>query len=114
MVILSFHMLTTVYHILWQNEPRPVLVTIGYVFHSTDVSASCSQDRVYSHVRNSSIVHKQDNIVWTQVENDINTGVLIIRMCLFNSVLVVHICIFNLQITYCNNHKHVIYLQDIN
>ena len=33
-------MLTTVYHILWQNESRVVFV-IDYVFHSTDVSASC-------------------------------------------------------------------------
>ena len=38
-----------------------------------------SQKRVYSHVRNSSAVHKQENIVWTQVEKDINTGVLILR-----------------------------------
>ena len=33
-------MLTTVYHILRQNESRAVFVTIGYVFHSTDVSAT--------------------------------------------------------------------------
>ena len=39
--------ITTIYHILWQNESQVVFVTIGYVFHSTDVSASCSQKRVY-------------------------------------------------------------------
>ena len=50
-------------------------------FHGTDVSASCkfSQKRVYSHVRNSSTVHKQENIVWTQVEKGINSGVFNLR-----------------------------------
>ena len=38
-----------------------------------------SQKRVNSHVRNSSTVHKQENIAWTQVEKDINTGVFILR-----------------------------------
>ena len=38
-----------------------------------------SQKRVYSQVRNSSTVHKQENIVCTQVEIDINTGVFILR-----------------------------------
>ena len=38
-----------------------------------------SQKRVYSNVRNSSTVHKQENIVCTQVEKDINTGVFILR-----------------------------------
>ena len=38
-----------------------------------------SQKRVYSHVRSSSTVHKQENIVWIQVEKDINTGVFIVR-----------------------------------
>ena len=38
-----------------------------------------SQKRVYSHVRNSRTVHKQENIVWTQVEKDINTDELILR-----------------------------------
>ena len=37
------------------------------------------QKREYSHVRNSSTVHKQENIVLTQVEKDINTGVFILR-----------------------------------
>ena len=37
------------------------------------------QKRVYSHVRNSSTVHKQENIVCTQVEKDFNTGVFILR-----------------------------------
>ena len=38
-----------------------------------------SQKRVYSYVRNSSTVHKQENIVCTQVEKYINTGVFILR-----------------------------------
>ena len=38
-----------------------------------------SQKQVYSHVRNSSTVHKQENIVCTQVEKDINTSVFILR-----------------------------------
>ena len=33
-------MLTKFYHILWQNESQAVFVMIGYVFHSTDVSAT--------------------------------------------------------------------------
>ena len=40
-VILDSYMLMTFYHILWQNESRAVFVRIGYVFLSTDVSASC-------------------------------------------------------------------------
>ena len=40
-----------------------------------------SQKRVYSRVRNSSKVHKQEHIlvVWTQVEKDIIKGVFILR-----------------------------------
>ena len=38
-----------------------------------------SQKRVYSYVRNYSTVHKQENIVCTQVEKDINTDVFIPR-----------------------------------
>ena len=38
-----------------------------------------SQKRVYGHVRNIRRVHKQENIVCTQVEKDIKTGVLILR-----------------------------------
>ena len=37
------------------------------------------QKGVYSNVRNSSTVHKQENIAWTQVEKDINTDVFILR-----------------------------------
>ena len=33
-------MLTTVYHILWQNESQAVFVMIGYAFHITDVSVT--------------------------------------------------------------------------
>ena len=39
-VHMFIHMLTTVYRILLQNESQAVFVTIGYVFHSTDVSAT--------------------------------------------------------------------------
>ena len=70
-------MLTTAYQKLWQNESQAVFVMIGYVFYSTDVSATCKvRNGVYSHVRNSSTVHKQENIVCTQVEKDINTGLV--------------------------------------
>ena len=37
------------------------------------------QKRVYSHVRNSSTVHKHEHIVCSQVEKDINVGVFILR-----------------------------------
>ena len=78
---LSFliHMLTTFYHIFWQNESRAMFVRIGYVFQSTTVSASHRVRNGCSHVRNSSTVHKQENVMWTQVEKDINMGVFILR-----------------------------------
>ena len=38
-----------------------------------------SQKRVYKHVRNSSTVHKQENVVCTQVEKGINKNVFIFR-----------------------------------
>ena len=90
-------MLTTVYQKLWQNESQAVFVMIGYVFHSTDVSATRSQKRVYSHVRNSSTVHKQENIVCTQVEKDFNTGVFILRtvdltVCCYLLLLPLSLC----------------------
>ena len=55
-----------------------------------------SQKRVYSHVRNSSAVHKQGNIVWTQVEKDINTGVLILR---------------TVDLTVCSRQSHLFLLK---
>ena len=74
-------MLTTVFHILWQNESQAVFVMIGYVFHSTDVSATrkvrngCT---VMSEIAVQSI-NRKIYIVCTQVEKDINTGVFILR-----------------------------------
>ena len=41
---------------------------------------------MYSRVRNSSTVLKQENIVCSQVEKDINTGVFILRTVDFNIV----------------------------
>ena len=51
---------------------------IGYVFHSTDVSAT-RKVRNGCTVMSEIAVHKQENIVCTQVEKDINTGVFILR-----------------------------------
>ena len=50
-------MLTTVYHILWQNELQAVFVMFSTVF----------------------TVLKQENIVCTEVGKNINTGVFILR-----------------------------------
>ena len=63
-----------------------VFVRIGYVFkvrmflhHVQSETGVQSCQTFCPTVRISSTVHKQENIVWTQVEKDINTGVFILR-----------------------------------
>ena len=72
-------MLTTVYQKLWQNESQAVFVMIGYVFHSTDVSATRKVRNGCTVMSEIAVQSINRNIECTQVEKDFNTGVFILR-----------------------------------